>query len=554
MKKCKKFLALTLSAAMALSVCCGAAFAKTHAAGQTVGTVLFYVRNSAGEDILASHISVSEMEADMKNGKVDNANHNYSLLDRYVTTVHQEAQGFTVPEFVTYAQGKSGLAAIRGLNLSFAGNDAIAFWEIDQTGFDEMDTYTYNDLYSTARYNFPLLYQYWNYRTQDYYDPNGVMTRDEVIDHIFENGVPETFLLSVRAFSQRYMATDEKYDSGDYNMENLWQTSGLLDNDRTIRLMKPMTKEELYHKTPTASDTRYWVANLLLDMEKDPQIASLGKVVPPTASMTEDEDNYYVTFSCETPGATILYNHNFISPSYTPSCEYTGGTVVIPKSEFPSGTVTMTCRAVKDGYADAGVQTLKLLASGTHTPWKNPYSDVETSGWYYDYVEYVMKNGLFDPTSASTFSPSAPMTRAMLATALYRMAGAPHNSGILSTPFTDVAPSASYADAVAWCYETGVVKGTSSITFAPNAQITREEITVMFHRYAEKIAKADMTPSDPLTNYTDASKLASWSKPQMQWAVAAGLINGTSTVTLSPQGTTTRAEAAALVMRLASYL
>ena len=81
--------------------------------------------------------------------------------------------------------------------------------------------------------------------------------------------------------------------------------------------------------------------------------------------MTEDADSYYIRFACATPGATILYNHNSISPSYTPTRAYTGGAVKIPRGAFPSGTVTMTCRAVKDGYTDAGVQTLKLTASGT---------------------------------------------------------------------------------------------------------------------------------------------------------------------------------------------
>ena len=201
------------------------ASAKTIPAGQTVGTVLFYVTNDMGEDVLVSHIPVTQMEADLQAGKIDSTNHNYSLLDRYVTTLHQEAQGFTAPEFVTYAQSKSTVPAIRSAALTFAGEDQMAFWEIDQTGYDDMDTYTWNELYGVQRYNFPLLYEYWNYRTQDYYDPSGVMSREEVIDYIFDHGEPETFLLSVRAFSQRYMITEEKYDAKDYNMENYWLSS-----------------------------------------------------------------------------------------------------------------------------------------------------------------------------------------------------------------------------------------------------------------------------------------------------------------------------------------
>ena len=216
--------------------------------------MLFYAVNDKGEDVLVSHITVSEMDADLQAGKINEANHNYALLDRYVTTVHQEAQGFTVPEFVQYAQSKSSLAQLRTIPLTFAGKDEMAFWEIDQTGYDDMDTYTYQDLYGVSRYNFPLLYEYWNYRTQDYGDPQGKMTRDEVVNYIFKHGEPEVFLLSVRAFSQRYIATDEKYGTGDFNMENLWQTMGRLDAERTIRMMMPMTEADLRSKTPTASN------------------------------------------------------------------------------------------------------------------------------------------------------------------------------------------------------------------------------------------------------------------------------------------------------------
>jgi hypothetical protein len=91
-----------------------------------------------------------------------------------------------------------------------SGESQIAFWEIDQTGYDDMDSYTYADLYEIPRYNFPRLYEYWDYAKQDYYDPSGKMTKAEDIDYIFENAEPETTILSVRAFSQRYMQTPEK--------------------------------------------------------------------------------------------------------------------------------------------------------------------------------------------------------------------------------------------------------------------------------------------------------------------------------------------------------
>lgn len=468
--------------------------AKTTPNGQTVGSVLFYVTNSAGEQVLVSQIPVATMETDMEAGKVDSTLHNYSLLDRYMTTVHQEAQGFTVPEFVAYAQSKSTVAALKSMAMTFAGSDVIRLWEIDQTGFDTLDTYTYDDLYGVARYNFPLLYKYWNYTTQDYFDPEGKLTRDQALDAIFASGEKELVLLSVRAFSQRYMATDSKYGTGDYNMENLWSNSSLLDNERTLRFMKPMTKDDLYRKMPTAADSRYWVANIQLDMKAAPTFKALGNVAAPTATMTEDSENYYIRFSCDTKGAAIYYNHNFMSPSYTPTHPYSGSAVVVPKTYFPGGTVTMTARAVEDGYTDAGVVTLKLTSSGAEQPWSNPYMDVQSTAWYYDAVRYVSQKSLFDPIGSEKFGPDEPMTRAMLAMALYRLAGAPAAAN--APPFTDVPSGAAYANAVAWAYKAGIVTGTTTTTYDPGGTITREQLAAMLYRYAKATGGYTISSSD----------------------------------------------------------
>ncbi|MCD7947634.1 MAG: S-layer homology domain-containing protein [Oscillospiraceae bacterium] len=550
----KRWMGAALAAVLAVGMLAPTTLAKTSPAGETVGNVLFYVTNTAGEEILVSQVSVSTMEADMQEGKISTKLHNYSVLDRFVTTLHQEAQGFTVGEFIDYAQGKSTSDTLRALDLSFQNEDKIAFWEIDQTAYDDLDTYTYNTLYGVERYNFPLLYKYWDYTTQDYADPEGKMTRDEVIDYIFENGESENFLLSVRAFSQRYMITSEKMEAGDYNMENYWSQMGYLDNQRTIRMMKPMTKDELYNKTSTAADTRYWVSNIKLDMVNRPTVTSLGNVATPTATMTEDSENYYVYLSCATEGATILYNHNFASTNYTPTSPYGGTPVIIPKTTFKTGTVTLTARAVKEGYTDEGVVSFTLTSSGTETGvWTDAtFSDVAESDWSYEYAAYVFDNGLFDMMGTDTFAPNEDMTRAMLVTALYRMAGSP--TILASTKFTDVADGAAYKDAVAWAYTNGVVTGTSDTTFAPDASITREQITAMLYRYAENIAKVSMTASDDLAKFSDKGALSAYAVDSMQWAVGAGLINGMTETELQPQGTANRAQVAAMVMRLAQYL
>ena len=204
--------AVFLAAVMLIILTGSPAAAKTHPDGQTVNTTFFYVINDKGQRILVSQIPVSRMEADMARGILDSKLHNYSVLDRYVTTVHQEAQGFTVNEYVKYAQRMSESDALRNVKLTFEDKDKIAFWEMDDKEYSSLDTYTYNDLYGVWRYNFPLLYKYWNYLTQEYYDPDGVLTKEQVVQKIFENGQPEIFLMSVRAFSQRYMIMDEKYN------------------------------------------------------------------------------------------------------------------------------------------------------------------------------------------------------------------------------------------------------------------------------------------------------------------------------------------------------
>ena len=526
------------------------ASAKTIPQGQTVGDVLFYITNAGGERILVSEIPVTEMEADMEAGLIDDTLHNYSLLDRYVTTLHQEAEGFSVPDFVSYAQGKSSLSSLRGLKLTFAGNDVIRFWEIDQTGFDDLDTYTWNKLYGVQRYNFPLLYEYWNYETQDYYDPAGKITKDQVVNYIFENGEPETVLLSVRAFSQRYLITDSKYGTGDYNMENYWQNCGLLDNERTIRVMKPMTKDELYNKQPTASDTRYWTANILLNMENPPSAVSLGTVAAPAATMTEDNSNYYIRFSCDTEGATILYNHNFISPSYTPTAPYTVGTpVTVPKSFFPDGTVTMTVRAVKEGYTDQGVVTLTLKSGGREAAWTNPFADVSSGKWYYDAVSYVMKNALFNAASTTTFEPDFPMTRQMLVTALYRLEDSP--SVTINNSFADVKFSSPYAEAVQWAYDNKIVNGMSDTSFGPDLSITREQLATMLMRYA-KYRGEDAVSSGKLSNFTDYSQISEYAKDALSWTVGKDLISGMGDGTIAPKGTATRAQVAQILLNRAS--
>ncbi|MDR3148711.1 MAG: dockerin type I domain-containing protein [Oscillospiraceae bacterium] len=363
MKK-KHLLSAALVCAVILSIVsmplANRADAKSTPNGEYVDTVLFYVTNSEGEDILFSQIPVTQFVADAPSQQV----HNYSLLDKMVTTVHQEATGYTAYEFIDYAQAKSTVEALTDVELSFEGEDTIAFWTLDRTEYGDLNTFSWNWMYGEPRYNFPLLYEYWNYSTQNYYDPDGVMTREEVINHIFENGEEEEIVFSATAFSQRYMITNGKYDTGDYNMENFWSQSGLLDSERTVRLMLPITEAELRSKSSTAMNSRYWGFAIKLSMDDAPDIEPLGAVPPPTGYLTEDDNYYYLNLTCADPEAQIYLNPFTQSSGYMPARLHDqSDPYAIPKSSVTNGIFTMKAHSVRDGYTDAGVVTLTLTAS-----------------------------------------------------------------------------------------------------------------------------------------------------------------------------------------------
>ena len=157
------------------------------------------------------------------------------------------------------------------------------------------------------------------------------------------------------------------------------------------------------------------------------------------------------------------------------------------------------------------------------------FVDVNSGDWFYEYVEYVYANGLMDGVSGTTFEPNANMTRAMVWAILARIDG-------------ETVTGAAWADtARAWAMAEGVSDGTD-----PNGLVTREQLATMLWRYA----------GEPASNYsfgayTDADSVSSWAEPAMRWAVENGIITGVTESTLVPQGTATRAQCAAMLMRFA---
>lgn len=181
---------------------------------------------------------------------------------------------------------------------------------------------------------------------------------------------------------------------------------------------------------------------------------------------------------------------------------------------------------------------------------KTPFEDVKAGAWYFDAVLEAFRDELMVGMSETEFSPGAPMTRAMLVAVLHRLAGSPSVSGKM--PFTDVASGTWYYDAVLWASQNGIVAGMSETTFAPQENITREQIVAIFSRYTAKFSPDKTEAAAELTGFADSASVSDWALDDMKWAVAYKVINGSPSagkLYLNPQGNATRAEVATILMQ-----
>lgn len=177
--------------------------------------------------------------------------------------------------------------------------------------------------------------------------------------------------------------------------------------------------------------------------------------------------------------------------------------------------------------------------------------------WSHEGLDYCIYRGYIAGTSASTVAPTGVCTRAQLVSILYRMQGEPttvkgYELAKLRAPFDDVPRGQWYTDAIWWAKLTGVVAGTSATTFDPSGEITREQLAVILYNYTKQFASGSLTATGSLAGFPDAGSVSSWARTEMAWAVGNGLISGTgsgSAAYLSPQGSATRAQVAAILMR-----
>ncbi len=177
---------------------------------------------------------------------------------------------------------------------------------------------------------------------------------------------------------------------------------------------------------------------------------------------------------------------------------------------------------------------------------ESPFSDVKTSRWSFEAIQYAVKQGYMNGIGGGKFDPAGSMTRGMVVTVLYRREGSP--AVTFRNDFSDVKAGKYYSDAVIWAKDEGIVNGITETTFEPNGKITREQLATMLSRFSERCLVSVPDRAD-LSGYPDSDKIHSYAKDAMAWASEANLIKGMSDGTLSPRGYATREQFATILKR-----
>ena len=254
-----------------------------------------------------------------------------------------------------------------------------------------------------------------------------------------------------------------------------------------------------------------------------------------------------------TKGTVTVLPTNVTKPGYTFLgwfTAYSGGVLVKQIGATETGEKTFYARWQKTVLppppVTPGTPSAPVTPARPAAPVGLPFADVSGSDWFYNDVRYVYEKGIMDGTGADRFSPNAPLTRAMIVTILYRMAGSPSVSG--SSDFTDVAASKWFAKAVAWAAANGIVNGYGSGLFGPNDPVTREQLAAILYRYAVYGGMTAVTLEENLGSFADTAQLSAYAIQAMNWAVGQGLINGSGS-NLVPKAQATRAQVAAIIHR-----
>ena len=257
----------------------------------------------------------------------------------------------------------------------------------------------------------------------------------------------------------------------------------------------------------------------------------------------------YDLYTCSGCGATEKRNSK---PAL--GHKWDSGTVTTEPTETTPGVRTYTCTICgltkEEVIPPTGGST--VCPGGPSCP-SYGFRDVAgPADWSHEGIDYCVRRSLMVGTGVGTFSPDMSCSRAQIVQVLYNLSGDKTDYSNYYLPFTDVAPGDWFYEAVAWAYANDIVAGTSASTFAPNDVITREQMAVILYGYTAKFAPEFTGNAASLNTFPDAGSVANWAYAAMSWAVGNGLISGMGSggvSYLAPQGSATRAQASAIIMR-----
>ncbi len=204
----------------------------------------------------------------------------------------------------------------------------------------------------------------------------------------------------------------------------------------------------------------------------------------------------------------------------------------------PTATLTITEDAVIVGEKNIEYKT----CTGGEGCYSKAFTDLNTNAWYHPYTDYVIARGLMNGMSDTQFAPESQLTRGMLVTTLYRLAGEPEVTE--AATFTDVAENRYYTDAIAWAEDQGIAQGMGEGKFAPNGTVTREQGMTFLYRYVVNVLGEEPAENGDLSIFKDAGQIGNFAKEAMAWGTAMGLLKGYGDGTVGPKNPVTRAQMA----------
>lgn len=314
------------------------------------------------------------------------------------------------------------------------------------------------------------------------------------------------------------------------------------DEDRKNALQTAISDAESVLNNPSSDDDDYSDAvtnlrNAMDSFKKHLTLGGSGNVKHLSVTVTDTEHG-----SVKVSQKSVVYG-NSLTITAIPDEGYTVADMLI------NGVSVGRTDVYKINSVKENINVKVIFAEKTDLP----FVDVIESDWFYEYVKEAYKNGYMLGTSDTKFEPETRLTRAMFTTILYRIEGEPETDG--SVPFEDIDGSMYYYDALLWAYQNGIVNGVSDTEFAPDAEITREQMAAIIYRYVkEKGLDISVGEKTDISAYSDCNMISDYAVDAFKYATGSGLIVGTSKTTLEPLANATRSEAATIFVRLAGIL